>query len=106
MLYFFNGGDKNIEKLWPLGQRRCTEKKSPKVHREFLNNLQLYFESDDYLFVHAGIRPNVPLDLQDPHDLVWIREEIFHVRRENGQNDNIRSYTVSRAACAAGKNRH
>ena len=28
----------------------------------------------DYLFVHAGIRPEVPLDQQDPFDLIWIRE--------------------------------
>ncbi|MBC2670429.1 metallophosphoesterase [Novosphingobium piscinae] len=27
----------------------------------------------DYLFVHAGIRPGVPLEAQSPHDLRWIR---------------------------------
>lgn len=28
----------------------------------------------DYLFVHAGIRPGVPLEEQEPADLRWIRE--------------------------------
>ena len=27
--------------------------------------------------MHAGIRPNVPLERQDPHDLLWIREDFF-----------------------------
>ena len=28
----------------------------------------------DYLFVHAGIRPKVPLSMQSEFDLMWIRE--------------------------------
>ena len=28
---------------------------------------------DDYLFVHAGVRPGVALEDQNPHDLIWIR---------------------------------
>ena len=31
----------------------------------------------DYLFVHAGIKPGVPLDEQDEEDLLWIREEFL-----------------------------
>jgi len=27
----------------------------------------------DYLFVHAGLRPGVPLEAQSEADLVWIR---------------------------------
>jgi serine/threonine protein phosphatase 1 len=27
----------------------------------------------DYLFVHAGIVPHIPLDLQQPQNLLWIR---------------------------------
>ncbi len=29
---------------------------------------------DGFLFVHAGVRPGVALENQDPHDLLWIRE--------------------------------
>lgn len=50
----------------------------PLEHRRFLESLQLSFRSGDYLFVHAGIRPNIPLDMQDPHDLMWIREDFLH----------------------------
>ncbi len=31
----------------------------------------------DYLFVHAGIRPGVPLDQQNPRDLIWIRGDFL-----------------------------
>ncbi len=29
------------------------------------------------LFVHAGIRPGVPLDQQSSRDMLWIREEFL-----------------------------
>ncbi|MGX1306747.1 serine/threonine protein phosphatase 1 [Amorphus suaedae] len=40
----------------------------------FLSGLPLTHVEGDYLFVHAGIRPGVPLEAQDPEDLLWIRE--------------------------------
>lgn len=40
----------------------------------FIRKLPLTHVEGDYLFVHAGIRPGVPLDAQDPEDLMWIRE--------------------------------
>ena len=43
-------------------------------HRRFLEELPLSFSLGDYLFVHAGIRPGVPLDEQSPTDLLTIRE--------------------------------
>lgn len=46
----------------------------PADHRRFLEGLDLLHASGDYLFVHAGIRPGVPLDRQAPEDLMWIRE--------------------------------
>jgi serine/threonine protein phosphatase 1 len=49
----------------------------PATHLAFLDRLRLYHETDDYLFVHAGIRPGVPLQEQDESDLLWIREEFY-----------------------------
>ncbi|HEX2136437.1 MAG TPA: metallophosphoesterase family protein [Microvirga sp.] len=51
--------------------------KLPPEHEDFLSNLPHAFSCGDYLFVHAGIRPNVPLDRQSPDDLLWIREEFL-----------------------------
>lgn len=46
----------------------------PQGHRRFLENLRLFVRIGDYLFVHAGIRPGVPLNKQTTEDLVAIRE--------------------------------
>lgn len=50
-----------------------------KNHIEFLENLQLYYETDDFIFVHAGIDPQLD-DWKDtdPHDFMWIRQEFFY----------------------------
>ena len=45
----------------------------PAVHLRLLQQLELMVEVGDYAFVHAGIRPGVPLANQDERDLLWIR---------------------------------
>lgn len=47
----------------------------PQSHIDFINGCQMSFETDDLFFVHAGIRPEVPLSEQTDHDLMWIRED-------------------------------
>lgn len=49
----------------------------PEQHEAFLRSLALSHREGDYFFVHAGVRPGVALDRQDPHDLIWIREEFL-----------------------------
>ncbi len=46
----------------------------PADHIRFLADLPRYLERGPLLFVHAGIRPGVPLSDQDPEDLIWIRD--------------------------------
>lgn len=46
----------------------------PEAHLELLRHCPLHYEAGDYLFVHAGVRPGIPTDRQDPFDLLWIRE--------------------------------
>lgn len=46
----------------------------PPEHLAFLESRSLWYETDDLLFVHAGIKPGVPMDEQDEDDLIWIRE--------------------------------
>lgn len=50
----------------------------PAKHLAFFRTLSLSHIEGDYLFVHAGIRPNVSWEKQDPLDLMWIREEFLN----------------------------
>jgi serine/threonine protein phosphatase 1 len=45
----------------------------PPEHRAFLDSLKLSVSFGDFFFCHAGVRPGVPLDRQEAHDLTWIR---------------------------------
>lgn len=56
----------------------------PDEHREFLSSLPVEHREGGYLFVHAGIRPGVALDDQDPEDLMWIRGEFLDDTRDHG----------------------
>lgn len=46
----------------------------PIEHRNFLTTLQPSARIGDYMFVHAGVRPGIPLDMQTENDLLWIRD--------------------------------
>ncbi len=56
----------------------------PAAHRDFLHNLDLSRQVGDYLFVHAGIRPGVPLDEQRRRDLIWIRDTFLEFPGDHG----------------------
>jgi len=45
----------------------------PRAHRDWLASLPCWHADGPRLFVHAGIRPGLALDDQDPEDLMWIR---------------------------------
>lgn len=56
----------------------------PEDHREFLEDGLLSFRAGDYYFVHAGVRPGVPLEDQHFEDQLWIREEFIHSNVDHG----------------------
>jgi serine/threonine protein phosphatase 1 len=56
----------------------------PDSHRTFLSNMADTFRFGDYLFVHAGIRPGVPIAEQSAKDLRWIREGFLESRADHG----------------------
>ena len=49
----------------------------PDSHRRFIGGLVLSFTCGDFFFVHAGVRPGVPLQKQSQRDLLWIRDDFL-----------------------------
>lgn len=49
----------------------------PQSHLELMRGLELSVIVGDYAFVHAGVRPGVPLDEQEENDLLWIRNDFL-----------------------------
>lgn len=56
----------------------------PAAHRAFLRGCALWHRRGPVVFVHAGIRPGVALEAQDPIDLTWIREPFLSDPRDHG----------------------
>ena len=56
----------------------------PASHAEFLGSFADTFRAGDYLFVHAGLRPGVPLGEQTQQDLRWIRQPFLDDRGDSG----------------------
>jgi serine/threonine protein phosphatase 1 len=64
---------------------RASRAAVPHAHINFLNGLRTSAEFDGVLFVHAGIRPGVPLKQQTEDDLIWIRDEFHFSRADHGR---------------------
>lgn len=52
----------------------------PQEHLDFIDSFEDQIVIGDYVFVHAGIRPGVPLSEQKPSDLRWIRNDFVDQR--------------------------
>lgn len=57
----------------------------PRTHQLFLQCLRNIFCCGDFLFVHAGIRPGIPLHQQAKHDLLWIRDDFLMSDQSHGK---------------------
>jgi len=49
----------------------------PREHIDFIGGFEDHIIIGDYAFVHAGIRPGIPLSEQRQKDLRWIREDFL-----------------------------
>ncbi len=86
------------------------------AHAKWLDTLPLSFEDEYRFYCHAGIRPGVPLDRQEPHDLLWIRQEFLdfkhrhtklivhgHSPTMSGPDLRINRLNLDTGACMGGK---
>jgi serine/threonine protein phosphatase 1 len=75
--YLLNGGQRTLEEYLSRSNNPKTYP-VPSEHLEFFNSLCLYYQTEDYIFVHAGLRKKVPLESQEKMDLLWIRDEFIY----------------------------
>ncbi|MDG4476674.1 metallophosphoesterase [Thiovibrio frasassiensis] len=57
----------------------------PKEHRDFLASLLPHWQTEEYIFVHAGLRHDQPLAEQDISDLCEVREPFLSQERDYGK---------------------
>lgn len=64
--------------------RKTFSERLPRAHLEFLRSLPVFYREGGYLFVHAGLRPGVPIDQQAPRDMLWIRKRFLESEEDFG----------------------
>lgn len=57
--------------------RETLKKAVPEKHLSFLRRCVVSYVAGDYAFVHAGVRPGMPLERQRREDLLWIRDDFL-----------------------------
>ena len=86
-LFLYNGGIATLEDYWGDDWVDQDPKSLtlPPDHVRFYQDLQLYYELPDYIFVHGGLKPGVPLANQVEDDLMWIRGEFITSQEDFGR---------------------
>jgi len=78
-------GVENARADAPMATHKAARSAIPEGHLRFIEETcVLMHHVGDYLFVHAGINPDRPLDDQDPDDLIWIRDGFLNHRSDFG----------------------
>jgi serine/threonine protein phosphatase 1 len=57
----------------------------PEEDQKCFQAMKTHATVGDYFFCHAGVRPGVPLDRQNDHDLLWIRDEFLSSNADFGK---------------------
>ena len=84
-LFLSNGGVSTLASYGLNGKGRGRDGALPDEHRQFFTDLLLYYETESYIFAHAGLRSAIPLTEQDPEDLLWIREDFIRSNYDFGK---------------------
>lgn len=84
-MFMFNGGMSTIRNYWGENWEDLPRLLLPPEHEEFYRELRLYYETPDYIFVHAGLKPGVPLAEQEEKDLLWIRGQFIASMEDFGR---------------------
>jgi serine/threonine protein phosphatase 1 len=78
--WLFAGGKAALESygIDPEGPREQWAARIPRSHQDFLLGLRLMHQEGGYAFVHAGVRPGIPLQDQTRDDLLRSRQPFLY----------------------------
>jgi serine/threonine protein phosphatase 1 len=76
-MFFMNGGDITAHDYGLKRTDQHVNMNIPDEHLDFYRSLLPYYETDQFIFVHAGLRPGIPLSGQHMDDIIWIRNEFI-----------------------------
>jgi serine/threonine protein phosphatase 1 len=77
MVMEYNGFNMGLaEKVMPKLHNELLQN-VPKEHIKFYENLKLYHREQGYVFVHAGIDPDLTFEEQTEHQMLWIRQKFL-----------------------------
>jgi serine/threonine protein phosphatase 1 len=71
---------------------------------DWLEKLPTSHAAGDYFFVHAGIRPGVPIARQSEDDLLWIREDFLTNQADHGMMI-VHGHSINQAGIEFASNR-
>jgi len=76
-IFFQNGGDVTAHSYGLKKTDRRVKMNIPEEHIHFYQSLLPYYETEHFIFVHAGLRPGIPLTGQHMEDIIWIRNDFI-----------------------------
>ena len=83
-MYLVNGGQQTIDSY--MGKKaKADSSPFPLEHMDFFKSLELMYETDNFVFVHAGLKDKVPLEKQKPEDLLWMRKNFIKSKYDFGK---------------------
>jgi serine/threonine protein phosphatase 1 len=82
--YLLNGGQQTLDS-YLMKPAESEFFPIPAEHLDFFKSLRLFYETEEFIFVHAGLRPRVPLGNQSTEDLLWIRSKFVGTKYDFGK---------------------
>jgi len=82
--FIMNGGIHTLESYSTDGDLEG-ELEIPEAHIDFMKSLNPWIEMNGFYVVHAGFRPEIPIEDQRREDLLWIREPFIFSPHDFGK---------------------
>jgi serine/threonine protein phosphatase 1 len=79
-LWLQNGGIETLRSF-----RTSKAANIPDEYQAWLRSLPKFYDDGKRFFVHAGVHPDRPLDRQNEHDFLWIREPFLSTEKNYGR---------------------